>query len=125
MVKQVPFRLPRPVDADNVSSMMEKSIEDEYRRERMRRKRLEDDYRDTVRGNLPAGEFSYSNISIRDDWKDMYFNKYGGQALPITQNYRCRHCGMEFGLAFPPQICPRCHKDTAFGELVKDGSFKR
>lgn len=125
VVKKVPFRLPAPVDAKNVDSLVEKCIQDEYRREGKRRKLLEDDYRESVSTDLPAGTFSYSNVSIRDPLQEVYFNKYGGQALPLDQNYKCRHCGMEFGMAYPPEICPRCHKYTYFGEMVRDGVFKR
>lgn len=127
MVQQVPFKLPRPVDADNVGQMVEKCIQDEYRMERMRRKRtVSDELRETVdtRG-LPAGTFSYSNVSMHEPWQETYFNRYGGQALPINQNYQCRHCGMTFQMGYPPEVCPRCHQDTDFGRMVKDGVYKK
>lgn len=126
MVKQAPFVLPRPVDANCVSNMVEKCITDEYRRERMRRKRsVDDEMREHVSTNLPTGTFSYSNVSMHEPWQETYYNRYGGQALPLNQNYRCRHCGMEFAAGYPPEICPRCHLETAFGRLVHDGYFKK
>lgn len=126
MAKQVPFTLPQPVDANCVSNMVEKCIEDEYRRERARRRRsVSDELRESVSTRLPTGQFSYSNVSMHDTWQEMYFNRYGGTALPINQNYRCRHCGMEFGMGYPPEICPRCRQETAFGQLVKGGDFKK
>lgn len=125
MAQQVPFRLPRPVDADHVDNLVEKCIQDQYRRERMRRKRsVDDEMRERVSTKLPTGEFSLTNVSMHEPWQETFFNKYGGQALPLDQNYRCRHCGMEFGMGYPPVECPRCHKPTDFGKLVQDGTYK-
>lgn len=126
MVKTAPFVLPRPVDATQVGQLVEKCIQDEYRRERVRRQRtVDDEMREKVSSNLPAGEFSYTNCSAHETWKEIYFQKYGGIANPINQNYFCPHCHMEFGMWFPPEECPRCHHLTGFGQLVKDGVFKR
>lgn len=126
MAKVAPFVLPRPVDANQVGQMVEKCIQDEYRREQARRKRsVDDEMREHVSTNLPTGEFSLTNVSMHEPWQQTYFHKYGGQALPINQNYRCRHCGCEFGMGYPPEICPQCHRETAFGQMIKDGVYKR
>lgn len=126
MAKVAPFVLPRPVDANQVGQMVEKCIQDEYRREQSRRKRsVDDEMREHVSTNLPTGEFSLTNVSMHEPWQQTYFNRYGGQALPLNQNYRCRHCGTEFAAGYPPEICTVCHKPTDFGRMVQDGIFKK
>lgn len=122
----IPPVMPRRVDANCTTQLVEKLVQDNYAQERKRRRHgVDDDIRQKINSNLPTGQFSYTNVSMHDVWQEMYFNKYGGDALPINQNYLCRHCGMEFGMGYPPEICPRCHQETAFGRLVSDGAFKR
>ena len=117
-----PFRRPRPVDAD----VLKKQIVTDFRNERQRRRTVDDEWREQVQDAvLPAGTFRYADISIKDPLQEVYFNRYGGEFVNPNSNYRCRHCGMEFGMAIPPEICPRCHQYTYFGEMVRDGVFKK
>lgn len=114
--------MPRNVDDDILDKMMVKT----YRDERCRRvKSVDDEFRDKIPNNLPTGTFRLADISMHDLPQEMAFNQLGGIRAPLNQNYRCPHCGMEYGMAFPPEYCTRCHRRTWFGELRENGAFKR
>jgi len=118
------FHGPRTVDGDALEKMIVKS----YMGERKRRKKsVDDEYRyDIDNSGLPTGEFDLSQISPHDGTiQERYFNQYGGVAPRMNTNYVCPHCRMEYAAGFPPEFCKRCHKITYFGEMVRDGVFKR
>lgn len=118
-----PFKLPRALDADALDKMLVKS----YRDERLRRVRnVDDDFRNDIdTSGLPAGTFNLSKISMHEPIEQKAFDLLGGRRIPLERNYRCTHCGMEFGMAIPPLECPRCHTPTYMGELEKMRAFNR
>lgn len=118
-----PFKRPKALDEDALDKMLITS----YREERSRRvKHVDDDFRNDIdmRG-MPTGTFDLSQISMHTPVEEMAFNLLGGERVFLNTNYRCKHCGMEFGMAFPPLECPRCHTPTYMGELNSYGAFKR
>lgn len=118
-----PFKPPRPLDADALDKMLVRT----YRDERIRRVRnVDDDFRNDIDTRyLPTGTFNLSKISMHEPIEEKAFNLLGGRRIPLESNYRCSHCGMEFGMAIPPLECPRCHRPTYMGELESIHAFNR
>lgn len=137
------FKRPRPKDATVLEHTMvytgpqfsnpdtvdtravEQANQDAFRYERRRRSGSVDEDLKNLNRNFSAGTFDMTKVGFKNPWQETYFNNYGGRAISMTDNYRCPHCGLEWGLAIPPLECPRCHKLTAIGEMDRDGVFKR
>lgn len=114
--------MPRSVDDDAIDKMLIKS----YRDERNRRVRtVDDEFRDKIPNNLPAGTFRLADISTHDLVEQRAFDTLGGKRVQLNKNFVCPHCGCTYAVAYPPLYCNVCHKRTWFGELVENGSFKR
>lgn len=119
-----PFNRPVPKD----DQVLEKMIVKSYRDERARRvKTVDDEFRDDIPTNLPAGEFRLADISMHDPIQQTAFNQLGAEVAPDVNgsDYICPHCGMKYLMPIPPMNCVRCHYLTWFGELVNNGTFKR
>ena len=123
MTVVAPFQRPRALDEDALDKMLVTT----YRDERSRRvKHVDDDFRNDIdTSKLPTGTFNLSKISMHTPIEEMAFNMLGGKRVMLNTNYRCTHCGMEFGMAIPPLECPRCHTPTYVGELEKIRAFNR
>lgn len=122
MTKMIPFKRPEAPDEEALDKMMVKT----YRDERLRRvKTVDDSFRDKIPTNLPTGTFRLADISMHEPIEERAFNELGGIRPRLNESYRCPHCGCEYGMAIPPIECNVCHRLTWFGELVKNGSFKR
>lgn len=123
MTTVAPFKRPRALDEDALDKMLITS----YREERSRRvKHVDDDFRNDIdtRG-MPTGTFDLSQISMHTPVEEMAFNLLGGKRVFLNTNYRCPHCGTEYGMAFPPLYCNVCHRPTYMGELNEMGAFRR
>ena len=123
MTTVAPFKRPRALDEDALDKMLITS----YREERSRRvKHVDDDFRNDIdtRG-MPTGTFDLSQISMHTPVEEMAFNLLGGKRVFLNTNYRCPHCGTEYGMAFPPLYCNVCHRPTYMGELNEIGAFRR
>lgn len=123
MTVVAPFQRPRALDEDALDKMLVTT----YRDERSRRvKHVDDDFRNDIdmRG-MPTGTFDLSQISMHTPVEEMAFNLLGGKRIPLNTNYRCPHCGTEYGVAFPPLYCNVCHRPTYMGELNEIGAFRR
>ncbi|MCK9577389.1 MAG: hypothetical protein WC936_07170 [Candidatus Nanoarchaeia archaeon] len=119
-----PFNRPLPKDDQALDKMIVKS----YRDERTRRVRtVDDEFRDDITTNLPAGEFRLADISMHDLIQEKAFNQLGGEVAPDVDSpdYVCPHCGMKYLMPIPPQECSRCHTQTWFGKLVENRAFRR